>query len=118
MASGEGIDISVKDRYTLSMNLPEIQQAIEHLSPTELAEFSAWFEEFQSDLWDAQIEQDALAGRLDVLAAQAQQEFERSKQPNSKTSLRPFGLNAGEFIVPDDFDAPLSEEIFRDFEGV
>lgn len=30
---------------------------------------------------------------------------------------RPFGLCAGEFKVPDDFDAPLPEEILREFEG-
>lgn len=30
---------------------------------------------------------------------------------------RPFGLCAGEFIVPDDFDDPLPEEIILDFEG-
>lgn len=32
--------------------------------------------------------------------------------------LRPFGLCAGEFTVPDDFDEPLPEEIIQDFEGV
>ncbi len=31
--------------------------------------------------------------------------------------LRPIGLAAGEFIVPDDFDDPLPEEILRLFEG-
>lgn len=31
--------------------------------------------------------------------------------------LRPFGLCAGEFIVPADFDAPLPEEILSAFEG-
>ena len=30
---------------------------------------------------------------------------------------RPFGLCAGEFVVPDDFDAPLPEDILQDFEG-
>lgn len=30
--------------------------------------------------------------------------------------LRPFGLCAGEFTVPDDFDDPLPEEIIQDFE--
>ena len=30
---------------------------------------------------------------------------------------RPFGLAAGEFTVPDDFDAPLPEDILRGFEG-
>jgi antitoxin (DNA-binding transcriptional repressor) of toxin-antitoxin stability system len=30
---------------------------------------------------------------------------------------RPFGLCAGAFTVPDDFDAPLPEKILRAFEG-
>ncbi len=36
--------------------------------------------------------------------------------PNEK-SLRPFGLCAGEFVVPDDFDDPLPEDVLKDFEG-
>jgi prevent-host-death family protein len=31
--------------------------------------------------------------------------------------LRPFALCEGEFVVPDDFDAPLPEEILSHFEG-
>ena len=31
--------------------------------------------------------------------------------------LRPFGLCTGEFIVPDDFDAPLPDNIVQEFEG-
>ena len=31
--------------------------------------------------------------------------------------LRPFGLCAGEFAVPDDFDDPLPEDMLRAFEG-
>lgn len=31
--------------------------------------------------------------------------------------LRPFGLSRGEFVVPEDFDAPLPEEILADFEN-
>lgn len=34
-----------------------------------------------------------------------------AKQP------RPFALCEGEFVVPDDFDAPLPEEILSRFEG-
>mgnify|MGYP001563906430 CR=1 FL=1 len=30
-------------------------------------------------------------------------------------TLRPFGLCAGEFTVPDDFDAPLPENIMKAF---
>ena len=29
---------------------------------------------------------------------------------------RPFGLAVGTFVVPDDFDDPLPEEVLRDFE--
>ena len=36
---------------------------------------------------------------------------------DSNKQLRPFGLCAGEFTVPDDFDAPLPEDILSAFEG-
>lgn len=32
-------------------------------------------------------------------------------------NLRPFGLSKNDFIVPEDFDAPLPEEILADFEN-
>lgn len=35
----------------------------------------------------------------------------------SSQQSRPFGLCAGEFTVPDDFDAPLPEDILSAFEG-
>lgn len=31
-------------------------------------------------------------------------------------NLRPFGLSKGDFVVPDDFDAPLPEQILASFE--
>jgi antitoxin (DNA-binding transcriptional repressor) of toxin-antitoxin stability system len=36
---------------------------------------------------------------------------------SSNKQLRPFGLCAGEFTVPDNFDAPLPEDILSAFEG-
>ena len=30
---------------------------------------------------------------------------------------RPFGLSAGQFTVPDDFDRPLPDDIIKEFEG-
>jgi antitoxin (DNA-binding transcriptional repressor) of toxin-antitoxin stability system len=36
--------------------------------------------------------------------------------PQSR-ALRPIGLAAGEFVVPDDFDEPLPDEILDEFEG-
>ncbi|MBD2440907.1 type II toxin-antitoxin system Phd/YefM family antitoxin [Aliinostoc sp. HNIBRCY26] len=35
----------------------------------------------------------------------------------SNQQLRPFGLCSGEFTVPDDFDAPLPEDILSAFEA-
>lgn len=36
---------------------------------------------------------------------------------NGAAGLRPIGLAKGEFVVPDDFDDPLPEEILDSFEG-
>jgi antitoxin (DNA-binding transcriptional repressor) of toxin-antitoxin stability system len=35
----------------------------------------------------------------------------------SAAEPRPFGLCAGKFTVPDDFDEPLPAEILKEFEG-
>ena len=37
-------------------------------------------------------------------------------EPTAK-DLRPFGLSRGEFVVPEDFDAPLPEEVLTSFEN-
>ena len=38
-----------------------------------------WFEEFQAQVWDRQLEQDVKAGRLDALLEQAEQDFEQGQ---------------------------------------
>jgi antitoxin (DNA-binding transcriptional repressor) of toxin-antitoxin stability system len=35
----------------------------------------------------------------------------------TKLTQRPYGLAAGQFTVPDDFDAPLPEDELMEFEG-
>jgi hypothetical protein len=52
-------------------NVKSIENAVQSLPPAELAEFRRWFAEFDGDLWDSQIEQDAASGKLDPLAAEA-----------------------------------------------
>ena len=49
------------------------------LSRSELDAFSQWFEELMADAWDRQIEADALAGRLDAAAKQADDDFEAGR---------------------------------------
>ena len=48
-----------------------IEQAVQQLPAPELAKFRRWFVEFDEAIWDAQIEADAAAGKLDSLAAEA-----------------------------------------------
>ncbi len=38
------------------------------------------------------------------------------EEVKSFEDMRPFGLGKGDFITPDDFDAPLPDEILADFE--
>lgn len=61
------------------MSVQEIEKAITQLPTSEISRLAAWFEEYQADLWDQQIEVDALAGRLDVLGAEADREFEAGR---------------------------------------
>jgi hypothetical protein len=51
--------------------IEKIEQEIQALSPEELAQFRAWFLEYDWAIWDRQIERDAEVGRLDDLAARA-----------------------------------------------
>jgi len=49
----------------------EIEKAVAELSPGELKIFRAWYEKFDSEAWDEQIETDIKAGKLDALAVAA-----------------------------------------------
>jgi hypothetical protein len=49
----------------------EIEQAIRQLSPDELAKLRVLFAELDHEAWDAQIEADSTAGRLDAIADEA-----------------------------------------------
>jgi hypothetical protein len=52
-----------------------IEQAVEQLPAHDLAEFRRWFAKFDEAVWDAQIEADADAEKLDALAAEALTEY-------------------------------------------
>ena len=51
--------------------LEKIEKDVESLDADELTRFREWFAEFDAVNWDAQIEADAAAGRLDALGAKA-----------------------------------------------
>ncbi|HMG73951.1 MAG TPA: hypothetical protein VK582_10655 [Pyrinomonadaceae bacterium] len=50
----------------------KIRAEIEKLTQSEQRELAQWFAEMQADAWDAQIEEDIQAGRLDRLIVQAE----------------------------------------------
>ena len=60
-------DLSVTPATTAE----DIEKAIERLPPHELARFRAWFETFDATQFDAAIERDAHAGKLDAHAEEA-----------------------------------------------
>lgn len=57
----------------MGITVEEIEKAIKHLPVDQLKQFRAWYEEFDPDAWDEQIEKDALAGKLDSMAGTAKE---------------------------------------------
>ena len=47
-----------------------LEEQVQELSPDELAQFRAWFLEYDWAAWDQQVERDVQAGKLDGLADQ------------------------------------------------
>ena len=56
-----------------------IEEAIEGLACDELAKFRDWFSDYDSEKWDAQIDQDAESGKLDQLASKALADFDAGR---------------------------------------
>jgi hypothetical protein len=59
--------------------LEKIENDIRSLSIDEFKLLAGWMDEERARLWDEQIERDALAGKLDALAAEALSEFKAGK---------------------------------------
>lgn len=49
----------------------KLGKEVQKLSPAELSAFRSWFQKYDSDNWDRQIEEDIKAGKLDALAREA-----------------------------------------------
>ncbi|MEW5926960.1 MAG: hypothetical protein AB1941_05725 [Gemmatimonadota bacterium] len=62
----------------MSITIQEIERAVVELSPGVLAEFRAWFLEFDAAARDRQLVQDAAEGRFDPLAGEALEDLRAS----------------------------------------
>ena len=60
--------------------IEDIEKRVEQLSPDDLARFRAWFEELDSRLFDAKIERDAKADKLDKIMADARANHEAGRR--------------------------------------
>jgi hypothetical protein len=59
----------------MSTAVKSIEHAVEQLGRGDLAAFREWFHAFEAAEWDAQIERDISAGKLDALAEEGIKEF-------------------------------------------
>lgn len=59
--------------------LEKIEKDIAALDQIELATLADWFTEYHAKLWDSQIEQDVISGRLNGLARDAKREISEGK---------------------------------------
>ena len=59
--------------------IENIKRQIEALSPEELAQFRAWFLEFDWAAWDRQLATDIQAGKLDQLVQEARRDHAAGK---------------------------------------
>ena len=63
----------------MARKVEELEKEIQQLSPDQLRQFRAWYEKFDSDKRDEQIEKDAHSGKLDELASQALKDHKAQK---------------------------------------
>ena len=54
----------------------EIESAVKSLTAEQYKTFRKWFEEYESNLWDSEIEQDARSGKFHNIAQEAIEEYE------------------------------------------
>lgn len=57
----------------------EIEKAISQLPDDDMLSLKNWFDEYEAQKWDDQIEKDALSGNLDKLANEAIADFRAGK---------------------------------------
>ncbi len=61
------------------MTIEDLEKAVAKLPADQLAEFRVWFEEFDAGRFDEKIERDAKAGKLDIPADRAIDDFRKGR---------------------------------------
>jgi len=63
----------------MGIAVEEIEKVVAELPPNQLRRFRSWYEKFDSNAWDKQIENDIASGKLDALAGVALADHEAGK---------------------------------------
>ena len=61
------------------ITVADIQQAVQSLPEEEFALFSSWFDQYEEERWDRQMECDQKSGPLRSLMERARADFEAGK---------------------------------------
>ncbi|MEO5358520.1 MAG: hypothetical protein H7844_14665 [Nitrospirae bacterium YQR-1] len=61
------------------VTLREIENAITALTRDDLIKLRDWFEEFDAELWDRQLEEDVKSGKLKMTSDKAVFEFKQGR---------------------------------------
>lgn len=61
------------------MSVKEVEIVVSRFTHDELSEFRTWFQEYDWEMWDQEIEQDLAEGRLDFLIQEAEEDFKNRR---------------------------------------
>jgi hypothetical protein len=89
--------------YIRIMSIEDLEKAVADLPPDQYAEFRAWFEAFEADRFDREIEQDAQAGKLDRIADAAIDDLRKRRTKA-----------ADPFAVFSEWSSEADEKAYRD----
>ena len=81
--------------------IQEIETAVTQLSPAQLADFRAWFAEYEAQNRDQQIAEDVVAGRLNTLGKEVLAERGDWHQLAAQNLAAAYGEDEPEYTVAD-----------------
>lgn len=67
------------------MTLQEIEEAITGLTQQEFVELRDWLAEFEAEVWDRQIEEDAASGRLESIMKRSIEECREGRYSETES---------------------------------
>jgi hypothetical protein len=68
--------------------IEEVKAAVSHFSLTERAEFAKWFNGWEDDDWDRQMQADVQSGKLDKLVAEVDADIQTGQLTDIPQSRR------------------------------